>query len=234
MAVQPEEVESFLGTLKNDRTKVTIGNFTLAKDSSFTANVTVKYNGSEVLSKRLDNIEVGELTDLLNIPSLTEYGFEDMGEGWEYVDNSEHSVEWVTPYHGYPVYVHTRGIGKYKVSYPSRSGMKTYPDHDIALVHAINYIRDTNPYQLEYDLKKKDVAREQFQEIKGIGERIAKSLIRKDVTSFEELWERRKEVIASNHLDEAEDQINEKLGEDPIKTHPELQKIPTDLFMKNL
>lgn len=87
---------------------------------------------------------------------------------------------------------------------------------------------------MDYELKEKDIAKEQFQEITGIGDRIAKSLIRKNVTSFEELWERRKEVINSNHLEDAEEQIKKKLEENPIKTHPEIQQIPVDLIMENL
>lgn len=122
MTIQPEEVENFLNILENERTKLTVGSFTLTKNSGFTTDLLVLYNEEEVLNKKLSAVTVEELTDLLNIKHITDSDFKDIGEGWEFVNDSIYSMEWITPYHNYPVYIKVRGIGDYVVNFPDQSG----------------------------------------------------------------------------------------------------------------
>lgn len=229
---------------KGDAQEISFTDCTIKKSNStfeiYDASDTLVFQITSL--NELSNTIMG-FSNLLEFISKFNVDFCEDYNNWSYDEDrsSDSTPTWCSPYTFTTVNIApNRTYSKWNVTISHKDSdiiyEKTHENYRTAFLNLIHYIATHNAYKIDYEKKHRKVAREELQELTGIGRMKAKNLIRDyNIKTFEELVERHFILGNDKYKDDIISEAKERVEKgDEITDHEELQEIRTKVTLENL
>lgn len=252
--ITQSELENAIKTLGiTEVGELEIGDFTLKYDKN---RFTLKYKGEELKTIKNSDPNPAGIAQQLHPIFKIEYKNIDCGQlvvpaninEWKYVSDPEerfntksdaagHKVvhAWKTPYDENYAVIFRQNFDTYRVSIPNE-GTEEHNSLEVAVLDTLRYMSDSDPYDLDYELRMRELAEEEFAKIPGIGDRGAWDIVhRKGVYTFDDLLEQLSFHVSDQYLVQAKEEIEERIeNENTVKQDEYIREIPTKRIVENI
>lgn len=209
--------------------EITVGNFTFDGTQGYRdEKFLLKHNGDELESYSVSHLDKSEILDYFELESI----YKSSINNWEVVRMNNSVKEWETPYDGNSLeIVHSR-------NFSVRCELEnagSFDDLNTAEMVAFVFMKNHDPLEVDYELRMREAAKEEFREISGIGKQTARSLVStRNVTTFEGILDNLSE-ISREYRNEAEKEIEDKIENDEfVSNNPKVSELTSEKVLEKL
>lgn len=256
-SINPDEARNLFELLKAGSPVVEIGNFRFKESGSRRSPAcTVEYKGEKILRKEFDQLGADHIIDILDIPSTFDNA-STIGDKleWTHVEETNHLREWKTPLDGNSVYIQVdsqrrqssfqvhapvedksvwKGYGSSTVDDVAKNG-RTFESMEAAFVYVANYMSSYNPYEIDRLIRMEDIARDEFKDITGVGEKRVNEVVEEEhIRTFEE-FKHNVNVLSRNYREDAKEDLEAKIESgNKIPDNSYVQEVSAKIAAKNI
>lgn len=256
-SIESNHARSMFELLKASTPVVEIGDFAFEETGSRRSPAcTIFYKGERILRRNFEDISPDDVIDLLEIP----YNFDNsasIGETleWEHINETEYLREWRTPldeniirievekqnrqksFRVYaPVEDHStwKGYGSNTVKDVAKDGRK-FEQMEAAFIYVANYMQVYNPYEVDRLVRMEDIAREEFLNITGVGDKTVDEIVNDEhIRSYKE-FKQNISVLSRNYRDDAKDDLNARINQgEKISENSHVQEVSAKIAVDHL
>lgn len=254
-SIDSTHARSMFDLLKASTPVVEIENFTFKETGSRRSPAcTVFYKDERILRRDLGDIGPDQIIELLNIPMDFDNSSEIGDElEWEHISDTEYLREWSTPLDENSVYIEIESHSRHESfrvhapvedysTWKEYSSVKdvakkgrTFEKMESAFVYVTNYMQSYNPYEIDRLVRMEKVAREDFLDITGVGEKTVEEVVDEEHIRSYKGFKQNISVLSRNYRDDAKDELEARIdNSEEISDHSHVQEVSAKIAVDNL